>query len=264
MRSIAINTMRSFLRHKMFHIVFLLIFILMLLSLFVGNLALNESPKFVMDFCLFVMEFFVVIIVLFFASQLFYQERKWKTLSIVLTKISSSQYVLWKFLWFVFFLFLLFFVLTCFYIWLSWVAWLFVLGTIWRWSLLALFLMFLKMCVLFSVVFFFSTFLSSISTIFVSLVVYFISHILSFLKFYVHNMVSHSSRFLQYFVDAVYIIFPQFDQLSLKDYLYTPVLWDLNFLYFLGLSISNILFIFLLLFFSIIVYSKCQKHWLEA
>lgn len=264
MRSIAVNTMKFFLRHKTFHIIFVLIVVVMSLSLFVGNLALQESPRFIMNFCLFILEFFSLIVVLFFASQLLSQEKEWKTLSMLLVKISPSQYLLWKSLWFVLFLFLLFLLLSWFYLLLSWVLGLFVLGTVWLWSFVALFLMFLKICVLFSIVLFFSTFISSLSAIFVSLIVYFLSHSLAFLKFYVYSVWSQFPRFLQYFVDAMYFLFPQFEQLSLKDYLFSPVLWNLNFWYFFGLSVSNIMFVFLLLFLSIIVYSRRQKSWFGA
>jgi len=251
MWTIARNTLRWFWRHKLLYVFFVCGFLFAIISLVLGQLALDGGNKVTIDVFLFLMEALGMIFVLFLGSQLVYQEKKNKTLKLLLFKSSKSKFVGGKFLWFVIFLLVLLFVLFLFFVIL------FVSkslgGTTMRWlSCLSVFFVYIKLVLLLSVVLFFAVAVSPLISVFAGLVVYILWHLLPFLKYYVWLGYTNVGGWTKVLVDVLYFVLPNLEQLSFKEYIFIPSIWDL---YSLVVPIVvALLYIFLLLLASIAVY----------
>ncbi|NOZ43746.1 MAG: hypothetical protein GXP45_00990 [bacterium] len=115
--------------------------------------------------------------------------------------------------------------------------------------------MWIKLLLLLSLVVFFSTFLSPLFNVFVSMVVYFLAHALPFLHYYYQNLAPHASRVLARIINVLYYILPNFEQLNVKEYIFSGY-QQIHLLFVVELVVINFLYILVLLFLSILVYSK--------
>lgn len=125
-------------------------------------------------------------------------------------------------------------------------------------AILALCAVFVKLLVVLVLVILFSLFLSPVFSLILGALVYLVSHMLPFLKYYYAQY--DISWFVKIFVDILYWVFPHFEQLALQEHLFSPFLAH----YHLG-TISMIFgfhvgYIFLLLFIAIVVYSKSTRR----
>jgi ABC-type transport system involved in multi-copper enzyme maturation permease subunit len=253
---IAQNTIREFLRNKVMYIIVLSAFFLFLLWFFVSQLVLTETNKIFVDFSLFIVEMFALIIVLFFGSTLLFNERKRKTLDIILLKTHNVKtLILGKFLWFASIIWIYFIVMSSIFalssLFIYFLDWSFLL-----WSFVALIFSYIKILVILSIVIFFSTFTSSIISICSSLMIYIVSHSIAFIKYSIVSNLNDSNIIYPYIINGLYYIFPNFEQLSIKEYLFSHLINQISWFDFIALIISNALYIFVLLFFSIAVYSR--------
>jgi len=90
---------------------------------------------------------------------------------------------------------------------------------------IAILFSFVKILVVLAILIFFSTFVSPFVALMSSLAIYITSHSLSFVKFYLvaaHKLSVDS--ILYKIINLVYYIFPNFQDLSLKEYLLSPYL----------------------------------------
>ncbi len=257
MRLIAFHTFLWFRRRRVFVVFFFSYLLLVFLWLFLGSIALSEQQKVIMDFFLVSTEILWVVWILFFATRLIYNEVRDKTLDLVRLKLKKSYYFfLWKFLWFFMVLFgffiVIFFLVSFFFLWrgfsdFSYLSLLF-----------ALLFIFVKLIVLLVFVMFFSLFLSPVATLFVSLLVYVLSHSTVFLNYYYHSILIHKSVFLEYVMSGLYYMLPNFAQLSSTEVFGSS--FDIRFSS--AILLINLAYIFVLLFLGIIVYLKRVKYFI--
>jgi len=248
MLSIAWNTFLSFYRNNVVRLILLASIVFLLVSLFLGQLALSEQEKIVSDFALFIIEFFALILTLFFGSTLLFFEKKQKTLQLILLKKNRVEFFIFgKFLWFAFFIFLVA------YLFLSWYANLFV-GEMWVWSLLSIGLVYFKMLVVLAFVMFFSSFVSPILSLISALVIYTVSHLIWFLKFSMTEPSANFGVLQKWIVEILYYLLPNFEQLSVKEYLFTSLSSFISVWSVFVLIWVHLFYILLLLFFTIKIY----------
>jgi len=248
MLNIALNTFREITRNKFLYLIVFFAFVFIIFSLSLWKLTIWDDSKIVVDFWLAMIEIFWFLSVLFVWSQLLFKEIEWKTIFLILSKpIKRYEFIVWKFLWFS----------LCILAIIALQAILF-LGVIFikdieitKLILFSLFFTFLKLEILLSFVFFFSTFMSNMLTIIVSVMIYFISHSFSLLL----DLIWATKNVLM--INAIKIlqlIFPPFEALNIKD-----VIWsftDFKALYFIFNTFYSIAYLFLIIIFTILIFNK--------
>jgi hypothetical protein len=117
--------------------------------------------------------------------------------------------------------------------------------------LFSIFFTFLKLETLLSLVFFFSTFMSNILTILVSMMMYFISHSFSLM---IDLMKQTKNEILLFVISGLQFFFPPFEALNIKDFIGS--FKEFSYQYFLFNSFYSFLYIFIILFFTILIFNK--------
>lgn len=99
MRKIAQNTIKEFMRNRVVYILLGITLFFVLLSIVVSQLSIAEQAKIIIDFSLMTVEICGLILTLFFGSQLIGNEKKRKTLYLILSRTHSVKtFVIGKFL----------------------------------------------------------------------------------------------------------------------------------------------------------------------
>ena len=248
MLNIAKNTFKEIVRNRFLYLILFFAFVFILFSLALGNLTIGESEKVIVDFGLGMIEIFWLIGVLFVGSQLLFKEIEGKTIFLILSKpIKRQDFILGKFFGFSGTIFLIIALQALLYL-----AVLLFQGidvtTLIVWSL---FFTFLKLEILLAIVFFFSTFMSNIMTIMVSLMIYLISHNFSLLLDLFYRM---WDVVLVYVVRIFQTIFPPLQALNTKDIIGTFTELSTNF--FLFNTFYAFAYILLILFFTVQIFSR--------
>ena len=257
---IATNTLKEFLRMKIIYVIIFFAVLLLFFSLLLAELSINQEVV-VVNFSLSVIEIFWLITTLFLASYLIYNEINKKTILLVLSKISSkSDFVIWKFVGFSMLLFIMYVILSFGF----WIALLvmnkFIMEVDIRLAYFAAILFsYIKMLVIVAFIIFFSTFVSPFLSLVLSLMIYIISHSTSFMFFYpvyVKKNIPEWSIWY-YFLKTVYYVFPNFQDFSLKEYLFSPHLgMYTNFHFLLTVIWWWITYIIILLIFATTLFNK--------
>ncbi len=256
MFTIALNTIREFIRNKILYIIILVAILLILFSLVLSTLALSEEQKIILDFSLTVIELFWLLTTLFLGSYLLYSEISKNTILMILSKAPNRwKFLLWKFFGFMFILLLV-------YICLSIAFWL-VVFLHWIWFEVsyfqAIFLSFIKILVVLAFILFFSTFASPFVSLLVSMWIYIISHSLSFVKFYLIETERVLEGSLSYFlINVFYYVFPNFHDLSMKEYLISPHLDNYTLLHIIFTTWVHLIYIAIILIFAVLIFRKRQ------
>jgi len=227
---------------------------LIFLTIIISNLALSEQSKIIIDFSLSIVEISWLILTLFLWSALLYNEISKNTILLILSKNPSrANFILGKFLWFAFILLLLYLVL-----WGAFILALYIhhipFDIVYIWAIL---LSYIKIIVLLWFIIFFSTFMSPFFSLIISLWIYIISHMTAFVKFYmlITQKVASGGIF-EKIIAIVYYIFPNFQDLSMKEYLLSPDLGAYTW-YHIALScVSNLFYVAILLLFAIMIFKK--------
>lgn len=248
MLNIALNTFREIIRNKFLYLIIFFAFVFIIFSVSLWKLTIWDDSKIIVDFWLAMIEIFWFLSVLFVWSQLLFREIEGKTIFLILSKpIKRYEFIIWKFLGFslcIFSIILLQSILFLAVVFIKDIE-------ITRLVIFSLIFTFFKLEILLSFVFFFSTFMSNILTILVSVMIYFISHSFSMLLDLVwvtKNMIIINS------VKILQLIFPPFEALNIKD-----VIWSFtNFqpLYFLFNSFYSFTYLFLIILFTIFIFNK--------
>ena len=248
MWNIAKNTFKEIVRNRFLYLILFFACVFILFSLALGKLTIGESEKVIVDFGLGMIEIFGLIWVLFVGSQLLFKEVEGKTIFLILSKpIKRQDFILGKFLGFsgtialiVLFQAVLYFGVLLF----QGID----ISTLMLWAVV---FTFLKLEVLLAIVFFFSTFMSNIMTITVSLMVYLISHSFSLiLDLFVRMWDAVLFKAIQMFQ----LIFPPLQALNIKDHIGSFSLFSAEF--FLYNFIYALLYITVLLFFTVQIFSR--------
>ncbi len=261
MVAIAINTLKEFLRNKILYAIVWLAVILILFSIILVQLTITQTDKVFIDSALTIIEIFALITTLFLWSYLLYNEIQKNTILLILSKNPSrANFIIWKFLGFSILIFLIYIIFTIAFV----LAWLFLkykmgvhINLLNKYYYLAIYLSFLKILVLLAFIIFFSTFVSPFIVLLVSIGIYIISHSLSFVKFYLVAAKKLSPDSVGYkIMDVFYYIFPNFQDLSLKEYLLSPYLGDYNFYHIVISSLSSLWYIVILLILAVLIFNK--------
>lgn len=251
---IAINTVKEFIRNKIVYLIWFLAIWMIFLSLILSVLALSEGNKIIIDFSLMTIEAFWLISTLFLGSYLIYNEITKNTILLILSKNPSRRdFILWKFFWFAIIIAILFIILTiAFFIALLIHNIPFDMNFIW-----AIILSYIKILIVLGLIIFFSTFISPFLTFFITFAIYIISHTLVFVKFYttVSKKVAVTGT-LSHVITFFYWLFPNFHDLSMKEYLYSPNLWWYTMEHIWISLLWNIIYLIILLYLAIIIFNK--------
>lgn len=247
-------TIKEFLRNKLLYILLVVAVFLIFLSMFLSGLALSESQKIVIDFSLWVVELFGLVFTLFFGSHLIYKDLSSNTISIILSKnYSKTKFIIWKFFGFAILLLLIYVILTLSFVFVS------IVNNIDFQAvyLLTILFSYIKILVVLAFVIFFSTFVSPFLALIFSGLIYVLWHMMSFVKFYITNLQKpiFGLRW-QKIVVLFYYILPNFDFLSIKEYLLSPYISNITLLQSVLAVVTNLLYVSLLLIFSVLIFKK--------
>jgi hypothetical protein len=116
---------------------------------------------------------------------------------------------------------------------------------------LSIVFIYLKLLILVGLVLFFSTFISPILTIIISLLVYFISHTYSLLLSLFESLQIQAGI---YFVKVFQLLFPPFEALNFKDSIGTFIVYEP--MYFVSNGVYGALYLAIILFFACIIFNK--------
>ncbi len=248
MLNIAKNTFKEIVRNRFLYLILFFACVFIIFSLALWKLTIGESEKVIVDFGLGMIEIFGLIGVLFVGSQLLFKEVEGKTIFLILSKpIKRQDFILGKFFGFSGTIALIVFFQAILYLWVLLFQGIDISGLI----LWALFFTFLKLEILLAIVFFFSTFMGNMMTIMVSLMVYLISHSFSLL-IDIFSKLQDGAWLMA--IKVFQIIFPPLQAMNIKDVIGSFQDFALN--YFLFNSVHAMIYIMVLLFFTVQIFQK--------
>ena len=247
MLNIALNTFKEIVRNRFLYLIVFFAFVFIVFSISLGQLTIWESEKVIVDFGIAMIEIFGLIGVLFIGSQLLFKEVEGKTIFLILSKpIARKDFILGKYLWFSWVILLLFLMQGFVFIWVLLAQSIDISSLI----LFSLFFTLLKLFTLLAIVFFLSSFMNPMLTIIMSLMIFIVSHSFSLLL----AMFWRISEFLLYLVQGIQLLFPPLEALNIKDVIGTFEI--LPPLYFLSNTFYAFMYIAILLFFTILIFSR--------
>lgn len=248
MLNIALNTFKEIVRNKFLYMILFFGFIFIIFSLSLGQLTLGNAEKIIVDFWLAMIEIFWLIWVIFVWSQLLFKEVEWKTIFLILSKpINRYEFILGKFIGFTGTIALIVFVQAALFL----AVLLFKDITIDYLIVMSLIFTFLKLEILLALVFFFSTFVSNIITVLVTIMIYFAAHSLS-------DLMDLAKRvwgdWLQYIIQTIQIVFPPMEALNIKDVIWSFRNFPASLLAFN--TLYALIYIILILYFTILIFNR--------
>jgi len=248
MFNIALNTFREIVRNKFLYMIIFFAFVFILFSITLGTLTIWDDKKIITDFGMSMIEIFWIIWVLFVWSQLLFKEIEWKTIFLILSKpIKRYEFILGKFLGFSATIFLIIFIQAFLYLLVLY----FKDIEITKLIIFSIFFTFLKLELLLALVFFFSSFMSNMITILVSILFYISGHSFSLLLDLVHRT---KNEFIIKSVETLQLIFPPFEALNTKNYIW----WIEEFTnkFYLFNTWYSIIYLVIILYFTVIIFNK--------
>lgn len=248
MFNIALNTFREIVRNKFLYIIIFFAFIFILFSITLWALTLWDDSKIITDFWMSMIEIFWIIWVLFVWSQLLFKEIEGKTIFLILSKpIKRYEFILGKFIGFSVTIFLIIFVQAFLYLAMLY----FKEIEITKLILFSIFFTFLKLEILLALVFFFSSFMSNMITILVSILFYISGHSFWLLLDLVNRT---KNEFVIKFVELLQLLFPPFEALNTKNY----IGWFAEFTnrFFLYNTVYALAYLVIILYFTVLIFDK--------
>ncbi len=248
MLNIAINTFKEIVRNKFLYLILFFAFIFFIFSISLWKLTIWDDSKIIVDFWLAMIEIFWLVWVLFVWSQLLFKEIEGKTIFLILSKpIKRFEFILWKLFGFSATIFLIIFFQSILLLIVLFLKDIEISSLI----IYSLFFTFLKLEISLWLVFFFSTFMSNILTIMVTLMIYFLSHSYSIILDIAHRW---QNQIIIMFTKLLQLLFPPFEAINTKD-----LIWNFEIFYFkdflLNTSYSLIYFI-IIIFLSILIFKR--------
>lgn len=248
MLNIAINTFREIIRNKYLYMIVFFWIIFIFFSLLLSKLTIWDTSKIIVDFWLSMIEIFWLIWVLFIWSQLLFKEIEWKTIFLILSKpIKRSEFIIWKFFGFSLSILLIIFIESLLFLLMLFFQDIEISKMI-IWSLINTFL---KLEILLALVFFFSSFMWSLMTIVVSILIYFLGHSFSIILDLAYKS---KSEIIIYSSKILWVIIPKFEALNTKDLVWT--FSNFSNLYFFQNFLVSLIYIILLIIFTNLIFSK--------
>lgn len=248
MFNIAINTFREIVRNRFLYMILFFAFIFLLFSISLGQLTIGDDEKVIVDFGLAMIEIFGIIGVLFVGSQLLFKEIEWKTIFLILSKpIWRHEFILGKFAWFSGTIALIVFFQALLFLGVLWLKDIAVTDLI-LWSIL---FTFLKLEILLSLVFFFSSFMSHILTILVSMMIYFISHSFALI---IDIMLRLENALWVKITLWLQWLFPPLWAMNFKDVIGT--FQDFSLFYFISNAAYGLVYLIIIMFFTVLIFNR--------
>jgi len=248
MKNIILNTFKEIVRNKFLYLILFFAAVFIAFSIIIWKLTLWDDNKVIVDFWLSMIEIFGIIWVLFVWSQLLFKEIEWKTIFLILSKpIKRYEFVMGKFfgfsmtIWLIVLLQSILFLLVLFLKDIE----------ITKLILFSLLFTYFKLEILLALVFFFSSFMSTILTILVSVMIYILSHSFTLLL----DMVARTKNMiLTYFIQFVNLAFPPFEALNIKDVIWSFV--DVSFKFYAFNTLYSIAYLSIILYFTVLIFNK--------
>ena len=248
MLNIALNTFREIVRNKFLYLILFFAFVFILFSISLWKLTIGDDEKIIVDFGLSMIELFGLVGVLFVWSQLLFKEIEWKTIFLILSKpIKRYEFILGKFFWFSGTIALIILFQSIVFLLVLLLQWIEITPLI-SWSL---WFTFLKLEILLSIVFLFSTFMGNMLTILSALMVYILSHSYSIL---INLALKTSSIIIIYATQWLQLLFPPLEALNTKDVIGTFDSFHITF--FLQNTLYAVVYWIILLYISILIFNK--------
>ena len=248
MWNIAVNTLKEIIRNKFLYLILIFALLFIILSVSLGKLTIGESEKIILDFWIALIEIFWVIGVLFVWSQLLFKEIEWKTIFLILSKpIQRYEFILGKFFGFAGVITLITLLQSILFLLVLFIKNIPIDSLV----LFSLFFIILKLFILIGLVLFFSTFISPILTIFITIMVYLIAHSFSVL---ISLFQSFQYNSLAIWVWFVQLAFPPFEALNIKDTIGTFITF--SGMYFVQNIAYAIVYLAVILVFTCLIFNK--------
>ena len=256
MKTIAYYTFIEYIRKKILYIIAWIWALLMISTIIAWWLALSEQAKVIRDFWIGLIEVAWIILVVFFGTNVLQQEISQNTIFLLASKnIKRSNIILWKFFWFsgvilifIILMWLLYWGITnIFHIWFNSI------------QFIALIWIVVKLEVLLAICLVFASFVSPFVALWSSLILYFLSHILSFVVYY--TTVLKKELFWPLFSTVIkffYYILPNFTALSVQDFFDVPYLPQVIGKSFWFAVWFHIIYIIILLYIAVKIFNKRQ------
>ena len=249
MWNITKNTFRELARNKMLYLILFFGILLIIFSLALAALSLGQTDKIVVDFGLAMIEVFGLLSVIFIGSQLLFREVEGKTIYLILSKpISRWQFIIGKFLGFALILFCIIGFQSMLFSGVVLYS-----GTAWSWVFrTAIAFIYLKLVILFAIILFFSTFVSSLLSILLTVGVYLIGHAIAPM---IDTAIRSGNTVFLRFSQALYALFPNFEALSYpKNIIGTPQTLDMPVFFFT--ASHALVYLAVILLFTILIFNR--------
>ncbi|MDD3646351.1 MAG: ABC transporter permease [Candidatus Gracilibacteria bacterium] len=248
MINIIFSTFKEIVRNKFLYLILFFAFVFIAFSILLGKLTIGDDAKVVVDFGLAMIEIFGLIGVLFVGSQLLFKEVEGKTIFLILSKpIKRYEFILGKFLGFSATIALIIFLQS--------ILFLIVLAikgiALDHLIVFSLLFTFFKLEIVLSLVFFFSSFMSNILTILVSMMIYVLSHSFSLILDMVNRF---QNEVIVGFIKAIQLLFPPFEALNIKDVIGGFTNFSTNF--FIFNSFYSVAYLIIILYFTVVIFNK--------
>lgn len=248
MINIALNTFKEIVRNKFLYLILFFAFIFIIFSIALWKLTIWDDSKVIVDFWLAMIEIFWLVWVLFIGSQLLFKEIEGKTIFLILSKpIKRYEFILWKLLGFSATILLIILFQSILFLIVLLIKDIEITYLI----IFSLVATFLKLEIILWLVFFFSTFMSNILTILVTLMIYFLSHSFSIIIDIANKA---NNQIMIYFTKWLQLLFPPFEALNIKDVIWSFKNFDMMY-FFINTSYS-IVYLAIIILFSIIIFEK--------
>lgn len=248
MLNIALNTFKEIIRNKYLYMIVFFGIIFIFFSLLLSKLTIWDTNKIIIDFGLAMIEIFWLIWVLFVWSQLLFKEIEWKTIFLILSKpIKRSDFIIWKFIGFSIAVFIITMLQSVLFLIMLFFKEIEITKLI-IWSIVNTFL---KFEIILALVFFFSSFMWSLMTIIVTVLIYLLGHSFSIILDLAYKS---WNTIIIYLSKWIWILLPKFEALNTKDIIWT--FSNFSNLYFLWNFWASIIYIVLLLIFTNLIFSK--------
>jgi len=210
--TIVLNTFKESIRDRILLTIAVFVFLLLGSTLFLGSISLDQDSKIIIDFGLFGIFFFGVVITLFVGGASIVKELDQRTAYTILARpIKRSWFILGKF--FGLCLTLLVLTLIMSLVFLALVGFKTGWGTIDVALILALFYVYLEFCVLVSLMLLFSSFSSSVMGAVYGIAVFMIGHSTKTIVSLIYNSPAWVRRIFLF----VYYIFPNLEKFNLRN-----------------------------------------------
>ena len=250
MWNIATSVVRELIRDRILSIIVLFGALLILFSLALSTLSVGAHERLVVDFSLAMIEMVSLIVVVFVGSQVLFREIEGRTIYLLLSKpISRRDFIFGKILGFAIILGIIVAVEGIISAGLIG----YTSPELLTWTIpVAIAMTYMKLLILFAIILFFSTFVSPMIAILVSVGIYIAGH--SMHEIMDLMITSHHTDFLPIgrFLST---ILPDFEALNVKNLIHTPDLISASYSVFGYFSLPYLLttILYALLYFSIIL-----------